>query len=377
MNFIFMLVAMAAMYFVLEKVYAMLWYQNLSVDVSFNKKEVACGEELILIEEVANDKKLPLPMINVKFQLDKNLVFGAEEKNSRVSDKVYKNDVFSLMFHQKITRSIHLKCVKRGYYTLNEIEIVSMGLFYNDILHISQKNEDAVAVWPELISTDEINLIFNNLVGTVSAQRSICEDPYEFRAIREYQQYDSMKSINWMATAKTGDFKVNVHEYSTYPSVFFLINVATERMTVNERIQEMLISTAASLMDRLAKSSIRTGYISNARDIISNEISYCDSVSDSDSFYNAMYNMARMNTGNYEQSFYKTITECENIIPKESMLVILTDVYSKDADIYNTVQMYRQEGREVLLLGPVYDSDGIYSINSIEVEQPVGTGVQL
>ena len=35
------------------------------------------------------------------------------------------------------------------------------------------------------------------------------EDPFEYRGIREYQPYDDMRSVNWKATAKTGDLKVN------------------------------------------------------------------------------------------------------------------------------------------------------------------------
>jgi uncharacterized protein (DUF58 family) len=61
--------------------------------------------------------------------------------------------------------------------------------------------------------------------GVMQTKRQFLEDPFEYRGMREYQPYDDMKSINWKATAKTGDFKVNLHDFTTVRSVRIFLNL--------------------------------------------------------------------------------------------------------------------------------------------------------
>ena len=62
--------------------------------------------------------------INIKFSIDKNLVFGQEDNNSRITDKTYRNDVFSLLSNQRVTRKIDVLCARRGVYRLEAIVAV-------------------------------------------------------------------------------------------------------------------------------------------------------------------------------------------------------------------------------------------------------------
>ena len=45
-----------AVYMVLRKIYAALWYKNLTVRIDFSKKNAVCGETIELVETVTNKK---------------------------------------------------------------------------------------------------------------------------------------------------------------------------------------------------------------------------------------------------------------------------------------------------------------------------------
>lgn len=76
----------------------------LQSELNFSKKNAVCGETIELIETVTNKKRLPLPYINLKFQVNRAFRFEDGEENSVVSDNTYRNDIFSLMMYQKVTK---------------------------------------------------------------------------------------------------------------------------------------------------------------------------------------------------------------------------------------------------------------------------------
>ena len=81
---------------------------------------------------------------------------------------------------------------------------------------------------------------FVQLNGEMLTRRHLLEDPFEYRGIREYQPYDDMRSINWKATAKTGDFKVNQMGYTSLKSVRIFFNIQDDNILKKEEAVEML-----------------------------------------------------------------------------------------------------------------------------------------
>ena len=114
MNIILMLIGVVIVYNILRVAYRDNWSRNLSVDVTFSSNTATKGDTIKMVETVTNAKRMPLPCVNIKFSIDKNLVFGQEDNNSRITDKTYRNDVFSLLSNQRVTRKIDVLCARRG-----------------------------------------------------------------------------------------------------------------------------------------------------------------------------------------------------------------------------------------------------------------------
>ena len=103
-----MLIGAGLVYWAVGQLYARYWNKGLSVEIRFSSDHAVKGDEIELIETVANRKYLPLPYIYVKFQTDKSLFFLGKDGSNAVSDKAYRNDVFSLMNYQQAVRRIPL-----------------------------------------------------------------------------------------------------------------------------------------------------------------------------------------------------------------------------------------------------------------------------
>lgn len=86
-------------------IYEKYWDKGLRLTLGFSKDAAYRKEEVDLIEVVENRKKLPLPILTVKFETSRNLV-AKDDKNSSVSDNYYRNDIFTMRSMRKVTRTI-------------------------------------------------------------------------------------------------------------------------------------------------------------------------------------------------------------------------------------------------------------------------------
>lgn len=271
MTLFLILIGAAVIYLLQNKLYEKCWSKNLSVSVEFEKKQAIKGETVNLVEVITNNKLLPLLMVHLKFIVDRNLKFLDMTDNVAVSDMCYKNDVFSLLFYQKITRTLPFVCGKRGFYLINEVGLVSSNLFLNIQFAENRKICTEITVFPELADGNKLEIPFKKIMGELLSRKYLYEDPFEFRGIREYSTSDTMSSINWKATARTGDFKVNVHDYTSSQEVCILLNLETETSWEDERLMEECISVAAGLSNKLIGADVSMKLVSNGCDLYSKE----------------------------------------------------------------------------------------------------------
>jgi uncharacterized protein (DUF58 family) len=123
-------------------------------------------------------------------------------------------------------------------------------------------------VYPDIKKVNKFNVDFTNILGEVITKRHIIEDPFEFCSIRDYCPVDSLRTINWKATAKTGDVKVNQFNFTSSQKVMILLDFDSYNTYDRVEIKEDLIRIASFLTHNLIKNGIEVGLISNGCDII-------------------------------------------------------------------------------------------------------------
>ena len=117
-------IVLLVLYFAQRLLFRRLWDKNLTVQISFDRDYIFCGEEANLVETIVNNKYLPLPVLEVGFDMSRWVVFQDEE-NSTVSDMTYRRDVFTASVRQRITRTLPVRGKKRGYYRIASTTVTS------------------------------------------------------------------------------------------------------------------------------------------------------------------------------------------------------------------------------------------------------------
>ena len=85
------------------------WGRGLSSEISFDRREVQEGDSCFLTEIVTNRKFLPLPVLQVKFRMGREIRFLDTENTNR-TDLSYRKDVFCMLPYQKVTRRMQVEC---------------------------------------------------------------------------------------------------------------------------------------------------------------------------------------------------------------------------------------------------------------------------
>ncbi|MDD2442304.1 MAG: DUF58 domain-containing protein [Eubacteriales bacterium] len=251
-------------------IYGRFWSRHLTVDLVFSAKTGVEGGSVKLTEVITSRKALPLPWLTVKFQVSRHLIFS-DKLHATITDDYYREDLFSLGMYQRIRRTLPVIMKKRGYYTIKSIDLVSSDLLLTRKLVDHARSHSVLTVCPRLIPREDFAVPYSQIMGEILARTALLPDPFEFRGIREYQGFDTMRSINWLATARSGTLKVNVHEYTASRDVIVLLNVEPDGAFYEEELLEEGIRIAATLCDNLIQEGVSCGLVSNARDIITGE----------------------------------------------------------------------------------------------------------
>ncbi len=250
--------------------YAKKWLDHLSVDLAFEKNGVFEGDQVALKEIIRNQKWMPLLWLSIKFQVSNNLLFH-DQASVPTSDHYYRYDLFSVLFYQKIVKTLPITCRKRGFYVIKDLQLFSGDLLgFNKLLH-NTSSLTYLYVYPKLLPIDQLLVPFQKMMGEILTRRFIIEDPFEFGGIREYVSYDSLKTVNWKATAKTGHLKVNIHDYTASQEIMILLNLQQENLWELDEFQEESIRIAASLATYYMDQGIPVGLITNGLDTSTKE----------------------------------------------------------------------------------------------------------
>jgi hypothetical protein len=257
-------------YIIQGRLYIKNCFKNVQAELKFNLPGIFQGEKAELVEVFLNKKLMPLWWVGVKFAVSRYLVFE-EERNENEGNDNYRKDMFFLMPYEKVRKKFTITGARRGYYIIANAELNSSDLFGVYRVIRSFPCSAQIYVYPKLISEEEIDIQFKRMSGEILTKRHLLEDPFQLRGIREYQPYDSLKTVNWNATAKSGELKVNQYDFTASQKVMIFLNIERYNAWDPEKIVEESISLAASLVTRYIKLGMQVELVSNGLDAVSGE----------------------------------------------------------------------------------------------------------
>ncbi len=254
-------------------IYNRSWDEKLDVSVCFSRRMVEENEEFQVIETVSNNKRLPLPALNVKFSTSKELMVAglSRDDNANVSDNFYYSDVVPAMGHKKVVRRIKCYAKRRGVHKINSLFISCDNLLLNAGMHCVRENESKIIVYPAHIKQRGLDYSYDNLLGDVISKLRLLEDPFEFRGIREYNAGDSMKNINWKASAKAEDFLVNQYYQTEKKTITLVCNLSQATGRFEDRLMDECLRLTVSLCEDMLNKGYEIALISNGRNLYTQE----------------------------------------------------------------------------------------------------------
>lgn len=295
--------------FILQReVYSRLWYRNLHVDIRFEKNHIFQGETSTLAEVIENRKRLPLSMLKVKFKTDRHLIFDSE-KGSLTTDQFYRNDIFRIGGGERVTRTLRFMGGRRGYYTIDGASLVASDLLLTSMFLADMPIKAEIYVYPKPCDNEEFRRSLTRLNGEVLASRHLLEDPFEYRGIREYQPFDPMRSVNWKATAKTGDLKVNQKNYTSLKSIRVFFNVQDDGIMKKAECVEETLRIVAGLSTFFLSQGIQVACYGNGVDILTERYVSIEAKAGEGHIDSIYRSLARLDLENPTVNFCETFEE--------------------------------------------------------------------
>lgn len=241
------------------------YFRGVESTVAFQDTAVTEGDTSSLLETISNRKWLPLVTLRVNFSISRSFQF-VEKENSVSTDYTYRNDIFSVMPYEKVTRILPFTCTKRGYFGIDDFYLLGHDLFMTEKYIKETAFDTHLYVYPKNADPLKLSVPLKATVGTILARRCIQEDPFEFRGIREYQISDPMKTINWKASAKSGGLKVNLYNYTANDSLTLILDLETDCVWQPDALMEESIRIVSSYAEGLLRRGIQVRILSNGAD---------------------------------------------------------------------------------------------------------------
>jgi len=311
------------------RLYQRKWSDRLKVNARFNIGEVYEGEEASLQETIENAKLLPLPMVKMKLQLSRKLLFH-EKENTSVSDFFNRTDIYTIKANQRVIRTLKFTCSKRGYFDFHEVDVLGSDLFLTKEFVHKVDTASSLYVYPKKCDSDILEPVLNKVNGEIVTKRNYVDDPFLLRGIREYQTYDSMKNINWKASAKTGELMVNMHDYTSKRSLRVFLYLEDSGLRKENEIKELCISMVMSLVDEYAEISVPVCFYSNTSDVLTGEYIHLDEGCGKGFTLAVKKSLARINLDKRGYSYNDSIMGYLNSDAKDSFTVIISPYMKKD-----------------------------------------------
>jgi uncharacterized protein (DUF58 family) len=215
------------------------------------------GEIVRVRLEVINHSWLPAPWIRIHESLPIELA----------TPNFFRQAV-SLPPKGKTVCEYSLQGHKRGYYRVGPIGIQSGDLFGMENPRERQSPSDDLTIYPKIVPILRIPIPSFSPMGALRFHQPLFEDPSRVVGKRDYQSGDSMRRIDWKASAVSGRLQVRQFEPAISQEVLIFLNLNAEDYEPRSRIDaaELAIETAASLAFYVAGKHQPVGLETNGKD---------------------------------------------------------------------------------------------------------------
>jgi len=219
------------------------------------------GDDVKVRLEIRNSGILPVPWLRVQDSLPIELAAPGLFKR-----------VLSMGSRGKEEFEYVLKTRKRGYYPIGPLVASSGDLFGLGVENRLEGGLSHLTVYPKIYILSKLELPSRSPMGTLRHKQPIFEDPTRVLSKRDYVAGDSLRRVDWKATAITGRLQVKQFEPSIALETAIFLNLNLNEYDLRARFDatELAIIIAASIANRVIDQKQALGLNTNGLDPLSN-----------------------------------------------------------------------------------------------------------
>ena len=265
------LLFLASLFIVLIGLVPDLWYRqglrHLLVRQQMSQRHLFFGEEVVLSVVIENQKLLPLPWLDVENKITPPLAILS--KRVRHLQKTEQDTLMStwlLWSFQRVIRRYHMRCDTRGLHIFGPIKLRCSDPFGWLETDITLPVGEVLLVYPLIAPLETLGLLSIHPFGEYASRQRLLEDPLRVVGVRDYLPGDDPRRIHWKATAHSGVLRSKVYEPSSMRRLLLLLdawNYSDEAKGIDSELQELTITTAASLAVWALEESYQVGLLVN------------------------------------------------------------------------------------------------------------------
>lgn len=236
--------------------YSLCLKKNIKIERSNENLKLACKERVDIYFTVKNHSRLTAFTVYCFDQVPYLYVFNQGNKF-----------LFTLRPYESKQLVYKISAQERGMYDIGPVKIQA-----SDPLNLFPFDLEIPSVMKVMVRPARIKLITSTFPGFPQGNlkiNNVCyEDITSRRSIREYQNGDEQKRINWRTSAKFGNLYTNQFEDSYDAPFFVFLNLAEEDYDFNNRnyYTEKAIEIAACIVERSRFLRQRCGFAAYASD---------------------------------------------------------------------------------------------------------------
>jgi uncharacterized protein (DUF58 family) len=215
------------------------------------------GEKSTVRLEIHNPGLLPVAWLQMHESLPVELTVPA-----------FFQQVITLGPKEKVQFTYTLEGRKRGYYALGPLMLYSGDVFGVTSGQQRRLERDYLTVYPRIIPLNRVRLPSRSPLGTLRHSLPIFEDPTRVLGKRDYVTGDSLRRVDWKATAATGRLQVKLFEPSIAleTAIFLDLNAGDYAHRTRVGASELAIVVAASIANWVTAQRQAVGLATNGVD---------------------------------------------------------------------------------------------------------------
>lgn len=215
------------------------------------------GEAVVIKLTLSNKSRLSIPWVQMSETVPPEL---------RLESQV--NQVVNLRGRESHSITYQVRGQQRGYYQLGPLRLSSGDLFGLANPRFGTLRPGYLTIYPRIVPLARLGLISRLPFGTIASRQRLFEDPARPMGVREFRSGDSLRQMNWKASAHTQKLLVRTFEPAISLETLLLLDLHSssyERRDLHYSV-EWAIVTAASLASYLVNQRQAVGLSSNGID---------------------------------------------------------------------------------------------------------------